>query len=197
MPVQFTHDKSNTANTIDTQSGWTLTPAQSQTSSNEILKLRLYHAGLEYLYQIVLAVENPGGHSAVQLPDTPLYCLFEWYAVTARNYTDLVASLALQHGLMASLPDARAAINTYSGDVLGKVGVFRNKVAAHTASVFPLGNDNEMDRELSVLPTMPQINGRLHVGGYSIADSRQRSQHEYTWSLTAFHEVFINRYPKL
>jgi hypothetical protein len=196
MPVQILHDRYSTENTIDASAPWTLTPAQSETSSNQVLKLRMYHAGLEYIYQIVRQAETAASPAPAQLAPIPLYCFFEWYAVTANNYTDLVASLAIQHGFMPASPDARSAINAYTASVSGNVVLFRNKVAAHTAHVFPLKNDNDMDKELSILPTMPLVNGRFLVGGYSIANSRQRSQHNYSWALTTFHEDFVKRYPK-
>jgi len=154
MPVQILHDRYSTENTIDASARWTLTPAQSQTLSNQVLKLRMYHAGLEYIYQIVREAETAASPAPARPVPIPLYCFFEWYAVTANNYTDLVASLAIQHGFMPASPDARSAINAYAVSVLGNVALFRNKVAAHTAHVFPLKNDNDMDKELSTLPTM-------------------------------------------
>lgn len=205
MPIQILHDRYDVANTIDVDSSWTLMPDQSQASCNQLLKLRLYHAGLSYIYQIVRDAEANAWPPSFENAETaksrsssvPLYCLFEWYSVTASNYTDMVARLGIRHGFLAPLPDARKAIDSYTNTALGKVSVFRNKVAAHTADVFPRKTDNRADQELSVLPTMPLVNGRYCVGGIAIGTAGKTSQIDFSWILTEFHEGFVKRYPRL
>ena len=74
------------------------------------------------------------------LPTGLLSCAFQWYAVSACNYAQLVGWLATHN------PEAA---KDYMKKVMPRVSQFRNKVAAHFAITDPR-RDNEADLAASV-----------------------------------------------
>jgi hypothetical protein len=117
-----------------------------------------------------------------------LSCAFQWYAVSACNYAQLVGWLATRNPDLAK---------EYVKRVMPRLLLYRNKVAAHFAIVDPR-RDNEADLAASVMTHIVYAQGRLCAaaltpvlskGGSEIVASRDLS-----WSLTLAHERLTPRY---
>lgn len=117
-----------------------------------------------------------------------LSCTFQWYAVSACNYAQLVGWLATG--------DSESA-KQYVKRVMPRIVQYRNKVAAHFALTDPR-RDNEADLAASVMTQVVYAHGRLcaaaltpvvTAGNQEITASRDLS-----WSLTLAHERLLPRY---
>lgn len=111
-----------------------------------------------------------------------LSCAFQWYAMSACNYAQLVGWLASG--------EPRAA-KRYLQKVLRRVSQYRNKVAAHLAMAEPRG-DNEADLAASVMTQIVYAHGRFYAGSLSPiiegADVTISVSQDLSWSLTLAHE---------
>jgi len=117
-----------------------------------------------------------------------LSCAFQWYAVSACNYAQLVGWLATH--------DTGSA-KTYVKKVMPRLLSYRNKVAAHFAITDP-HRDNEADLVASVMTHIIYVRGRLCAAaltpviksnGQEITVSKDNS-----WSLTLAHERLAPRF---
>jgi len=125
------------------------------------------------------------------LEDKPiglLSCAFQWYAVSACNYAQLIGWLATRNADSA---------REYMKRVRPRLANYRNKVAAHFALTDPR-RDNEADLAASVMTHIVYTHGRLCAAaltpivksdGQEITVSRNLS-----WSLTLAHERLVPRY---
>lgn len=125
------------------------------------------------------------------LADKPiglLSCAFQWYAVSACNYAQLVGWLATR--------DTGSA-NDYVKRVMPRLLNYRNKVAAHFAITDPR-RDNEADLAASVMTHIVYVRGRLCAAalmpvvksnGQEITVSK-----DVSWSLTLAHERLSPRF---
>ena len=158
--------------------------------------------GLFWLYREVAALEATTRQEAAEadvalavvggiLKDKPtgiLSCAFQWYAVSACNYAQLVGWLATR--------DTKVA-KGYVRKVMPRLVNYRHKVAAHFALTAPR-HDNEADLAACVMTHMIYAHGRLCAAaltpvatgsGNEITASRDLS-----WSLTLAHERLVPRY---
>ena len=127
------------------------------------------------------------------LEDKPfglLSCAFQWYAVSACNYAQLVGWLAFRDTDLAK---------QYVKKVMPRLLNYRNKVAAHFAITDPF-RDNEADLAASVMTHIVYLRGRLCAAaltpiiksdGQEISASR-----DFSWSLSLAHERLAPRYWK-
>jgi hypothetical protein len=115
-------------------------------------------------------------------------CAFQWYAVSACNYAQLVGWLVTHDTIYAK---------EYVNRVMPRLLTYRNKVAAHFAITEPR-NDNEADIASSVMTQIIFIFGRLFstaftpvvvTSGHEIHVSK-----DISWSLTLAHERLTPRY---
>ena len=117
-----------------------------------------------------------------------LSCAFQWYAVSACNYAQLIGWLATRDTDLAK---------KYVKKVMPKLLSYRNKVAAHFAITDPL-RDNEADLAASVMTHIIYVRGRLcaaaltptvKTNGQEITVSR-----DISWSLSLAHERLAPRF---
>jgi hypothetical protein len=117
-----------------------------------------------------------------------LSCAFQWYAVSACNYAQLVGFLA------TGKPDDAKA---YMRRVLPRISLYRNKVAAHFAMADPR-RDNEADLAASVMTHIVYARGRLCAAALTPvvkgATTEVVVSRDYSWSLTLAHERLTPRY---
>lgn len=158
--------------------------------------------GLFWLYRTVGELERQARAEAVRedvrlvvaggiLDNKPmglLSCAFQWYAVSACNYAQLVGWLSTRN------PESAKA---YVKKVMPRLAQYRNKVAAHFAIADPR-RDNEADLAASVMTHVVYADGRfcaaaltplVNGGATEIVASRDLS-----WSLTLAHERLLPRY---
>ena len=123
-----------------------------------------------------------------------LYCLFQWYAVSACNYVRLVGYLAKEIH-----PESQKPIDYVKG-VIPEVQWFRNKIAAHPVMVFDDKDkrDNEADRKASVLYQVAFDNGRFKAPSWQVTIGSKGQQVSGTspgpWSITEIHDKLKERY---
>jgi hypothetical protein len=117
-----------------------------------------------------------------------LSCAFQWYAVSACNYAQLVGWLTTGNPETAK---------QYMKRVLPRVSQFRNKVAAHFALTDPR-RDNEADLAASVMTQVVYAHGRLCAATLSpmVKDGKREisASRDLSWSLTVAHERLMPRY---
>jgi hypothetical protein len=117
-----------------------------------------------------------------------LSCAFQWYAVSACNYAQLVGWLATRN------PESAKA---YVKKVMPRLAQYRNKVAAHFAIADPR-RDNEADLAASVMTHVVYAHGRLCAAALTPAVSAGATEivasRDLSWSLTLAHEQLLPRY---
>ncbi len=115
-------------------------------------------------------------------------CAFQWYAVSACNYAQLVGWLATRDTALAK---------AYAKRVIPRLLNYRNKVAAHFAITDPR-RDNEADLAASVMTHVVYLHGRLCAAALSTAVRSGGQQvtisRDLSWSLTLAHERIVPRY---
>lgn len=122
-------------------------------------------------------------------PHGALSCLFQWYAVSACNYAQLVGWLHTK--------DPKAA-KQYVKRVMPTVLGYRNKVAAHLAITSPRAEDNVADLAASLLTQIAYGEGRLLAGAIRqrVPDGQELigPTRNLSWSLTGVHTALKKRY---
>lgn len=124
------------------------------------------------------------------LPMAMLECFFDWYAISACNYVEIVGSI---HA--ATNPSAESC-EDYKRRVLPEVLPYRNKVAAHAVGMRTDPRDNRAQRLASLIPQLAWDRDRLRVStllvaiGSTSGDSDSRDL--VPWSLTEVHERLQN-----
>lgn len=117
-----------------------------------------------------------------------LSCAFQWYAVSACNYAQLVGWLATRNPESAK---------EYTRRVMPRLSQYRNKVAAHFAIADPR-RDNEADLAASVMTHIVYAHGRLWAAALTPvvqADDKEiTASRDLSWSLTIAHERLVPRY---
>jgi len=158
--------------------------------------------GLSWLYRTVGELESQARAEAAGedvrlavvggiLDNKPmglLSCAFQWYAVSACNYAQLVGWLATRN------PDSA---KKYMKGVMPRLSQYRNKVAAHFAVADPR-TDNEADLAASVMTHIVYAQGRFCAAALTPVVKRGKSEitvsSDLSWSLTLAHERLIPRY---
>jgi hypothetical protein len=123
------------------------------------------------------------------LPLGLLSCAFQWYAVSACNYAQLVGWLATR--------DTSSA-KEYVRGVMPRLLNYRNKIAAHFAMTDPR-RDNEADLVASVMTQIIFAHGRLCAAALSVTvdgvdGQEMKASRDFSWSLALQHERLIPRY---
>jgi hypothetical protein len=117
-----------------------------------------------------------------------LSCAFQWYAISACNYAQLVGWLVMR--------DTGSA-KKYVKKVMPRLLNYRNKVAAHFAITDPF-RDNEADLAASVMTHIVYVHGRLCAAALTpiIKDDGQEitASRDFSWSLTLAHERLMPRF---
>ncbi len=117
-----------------------------------------------------------------------LSCAFQWYAVSACNYAQLVGWLHTR--------DTDSA-KKYVKKVMPRLLNYRNKVAAHFAITDPF-RDNEADLAASVMTHIVYVHGRLCAAALTptIKSGEQEitASRDISWSLTLAHERLAPRF---
>jgi len=117
-----------------------------------------------------------------------LSCAFQWYAVSACNYAQLVGWLATR--------DIDSA-KKYVKKVMPRLLRYRNKVAAHYAITNPY-HDNEADLIASVMTHIIYVRGRLCAAALMpvVRSNGQeiKVSNDNSWSLTLAHECLVQRF---
>jgi len=117
-----------------------------------------------------------------------LSCAFQWYAVSACNYAQLVGWLS------SGNPEAA---KQYMNRVLPRLSQYRNKVAAHFALTDPR-RDNEADLASSVMTQVVYAHGRLCAAALlpvvKDGDREIEASRDFSWSLTLAHERLVPRW---
>lgn len=191
---------------LDRLDGLTISADQRDAHANALGAAGRQLAGLQHLYATVRAEEvarRQGDRIEMRWPAEPVGAvpvdmLFAWYSVTACSMVSLLGRIAGECGH----PNCGEEGQAYCSRVCGPVLVYRNKVAAHFAWTAPRkGKDNEVDREMSVMPPITRYDDRLRAGVMAIQRTRggvaESPSHDYRWTLTEFHEQAITaRYGK-
>lgn len=122
------------------------------------------------------------------LPIGLLSCAFQWYAVSACNYAELVGWLSTR--------DTNAS-KAYVRKVMPRLLKYRNRVAAHFAVTEPHG-DNEADLAASVMTQIVYVHGRLCAAALTpVVKSNGQEitvSQDLSWSLTLAPERLVPRY---
>lgn len=122
------------------------------------------------------------------LPLGLLSCAFQWYAVSACNYAQLVGWLATRNTQSAK---------GYVRKIMPRLLKFRNKVAAHFALTDPR-RDNEADLTASVMTHVVYLHGRLCAAALTPVVKNDGQEitvtKDLSWSLTLAHERLTPRY---
>ena len=125
------------------------------------------------------------------LEDKPfglLSCAFQWYAVSACNYAQLVGWLATRETNSAK---------KYVKKVMPRLLNYRNKVAAHFAITDPL-RDNEADLAASFMTHIIYVRGRLCAAALTPTvknnDQEITVSRDISWSLSLAHERLVPRF---
>jgi hypothetical protein len=158
--------------------------------------------GLSWLYRTVGQLERQA-QTAAALEDVQiaiagglldhqplgfLSCAFQWYAVSACNYAQLVGWLS------SGKPEVA---KQYMNRVLPRLSQYRNKVAAHMALTDPR-RDNEADLAASVMTQVMYAHGRLCAAALfpvvKDGDREIQASRDFSWSLTLAHERLIPRW---
>lgn len=121
-------------------------------------------------------------------PTGLLSCAFQWYAVSACNYAQLVGWLDTRNSESAK---------EYMRKIMPRLSQYRNKVAAHFAITDPR-RDNEADLAASVMTHIVYAQGRLCAAAVTPVVERGESKiavsRDLSWSLTLAHERLVPRY---
>jgi hypothetical protein len=125
------------------------------------------------------------------LENTPLgrlSCQFQWYAVSAYNYAQLVGWL-----IYGDTVQAKAYVNR----VMPNISKYRNKVAAHFALTDPRKDDNVATLTASVMTYIVYAKGHFYAGSVSpkTIDAKEIEQSKIpAWSLTIAHKQLSERF---
>jgi hypothetical protein len=118
-----------------------------------------------------------------------LSCMFQWYAISACNYAQLVGWITTQ--------DTNKA-KKYVKKVMPRILSYRNKIAAHYAIASPRRDDNEADLIASIMTQVVYARGRLCAAAIlPRLDNNEEVitvSKDYSWSLTLAHERLVKRY---
>jgi hypothetical protein len=125
------------------------------------------------------------------LENTPLgrlSCQFQWYAVSAYNYAQLVGWLIYGDTLQAK---------SYVNRAMPNIVKYRNKVAAHFAITDPRKDDNVATLSASVMTYIVYAKGRFYAGSVSpqtIEGKEIEQSNISAWSLTIAHQQLSERF---
>jgi len=125
------------------------------------------------------------------LENTPLgrlSCQFQWYAVSAYNYAQLVGWLVYGDTVQAK---------SYVNRAMPNIAKYRNKVAAHFAITDPRKDDNVATLSASVMTYIVYAKGRFYAGSVSpqtIEGKEIEQSNISAWSLTIAHEQLSERF---
>ena len=125
------------------------------------------------------------------LENTPLgriSCQFQWYAVSAYNYAQLVGWLVYGDKVQAK---------AYVNRVMPNIAKYRNKVAAHFAITDPRKDDNVATLSASVMTYIVYAKDRFYAGSVSpqtIEGKEIEQSNIPTWSLTIAHQQLSERF---
>ena len=163
---------------------------QDQSALEALARLRV---GLTWLYEEVNTLETEARKRAASenvvfalvgsvmegMPMAVVACTFQWYAVSACNYIQLVGWLATK--------DTEAA-KRYVKRVAPDLELYRNKVAAHFALASPRKEDNLADLWASVLTRVVFMQGNFLVNAelpvIRTEDRELTPAHKLSWAFT-------------
>ena len=185
---------------LDQLENWKMTPEETDENHEALMALARLAEGLQWLYEQTVAAEvraarrfkRDGVVMAILTDvDAPaplgaVACWFQWYAVSACNYAQLVGWL--RHG------DSERA-KDYVRLVMPRLLAYRHKVAAHLALTEPKKTDNEADLLASVESGVTYGGGRLWAGslsrGVKVDGEEQFGNADLSWCLTRAHEMLM------
>lgn len=129
------------------------------------------------------------GFAEAGIDTTFIACAFDWYAINVCRLFQLIGFVSNEYAGRVE------EVRQYRARVCGPVLVYRNKVAAHYALTEPRKEDNEADLYVSTMDTVAFETDQFFVGslraGLGSEGNSVESQHDYHWSLTAFHESVV------
>lgn len=195
-----------------------LSKDESNQFANELLRCNDLLLGMSVLYQQVRAAEskyievtkknlphefgesenfkyfgagNLPGLSEANVNPGLISCMFDWYSINACRLFDIIGYIA--ECLKKSGFEEANSGKKYRRCVCGPVLKYRNKIAAHYSFVDRDEEvDNPADIKLSALHNIGFENSRLVTGVWRLTvgegGKSDTSQHDYSWSLTRFHE---------
>ncbi len=117
-----------------------------------------------------------------------LSCQFQWYAVSAHNYAQLVGWLVYGNPSQAK---------AYVKRVMPNITKYRNKVAAHFALTDPRNDDNLATLSASVMTYIVYAKDHFYAGSISpktLAGKEIDESNIPAWSLTIAHQQLSERY---
>ncbi len=170
---------------------------------NARMALARLSEGLFWIYNGVTEFENMlrakaasdniitamSGEMMNDVPIGLISCMFQWYAVSACNYAQLVGWLVTKDPELSK---------KYVEKVMPKILFFRHKIAAHIAQTNPKKSDNEADLVASVNSHIIFHNRRLCTATIVPVVEKDGSEIDTScntnWSLTFRHEELSKRY---
>jgi hypothetical protein len=173
--------------------------------ANELRTIQYLKVGLDYLNHQVSQIEKKvadqfknykvlsyGNDPQLSwVPKDLISCSFHWYATSSCNYVWLVGWLAQK------INPRQVAPMAYAKSVMPEVLLFRHKVAAHLALIFPK-NDSPADLMASTIYPITYNDDAFYVGDFAI--TKKSSNKSSTglqgvrWSLTRIHAQLAERY---
>ena len=176
---------------------------QSTQERSALDALRRLRVGLTWLYRNVAELEATARARAAPenvaftlvggvmegMPMETVACAFQWYAVSACNYVQLVGWLSTKE---------TEAAKAYVKRVLPDLVLYRNKVAAHFSLADPRKEDNVADLLASVLTRVVFLQGYFLVNAelptIGTEDGDVTPEHRLSWAFTAQHRSLARRY---
>lgn len=128
---------------------------------------------------------------------------FIWFSNSLYNFVrtvGMVQKLNQEDWNLTDLTDKEKAqlvkqhIKKYLEKVIPDILIWRNKVGAHVAASYPIGNDNIMTLELSMMAPVSYVKPYLTAFGFKIVDSSGAESNIPSWNLSEEWEKLKPRY---
>lgn len=179
-----------------------LSDSQAEEHFDALMALARLGEGLHSLFQTITTLERKAQSDAVlekveiavtggvleSQPIGLISCAFQWYAVSACNYAQLIGWLSTRNPKSAK---------EFVRRVAPRVVEYRNKVAAHFAITDPR-RDNEADLAASVMTQIVYAHGRLFAAALTPVVNTEAGEvapsRDLSWSLSLAHERLTPRF---
>ena len=187
---------------LDAKENLLISDDETDAHYEELMALNRMGAGLWWLYRFVegweVKIQREAETDDIQLalaggilenkPVELLSCAFQWYAISACSYSQLVGWLATG--------DPKSA-KEYVRRVMPRISNYRNKIAAHLALTDPR-DDNEADVAASVMTQIIYCLGRVFAASltpvFNDTGTEITVSRDLSWSLTVAHQQLAPRY---
>jgi len=130
-------------------------------------------------------------------------CIFHWFSISVVNYVRVVGLIEYLQRNNLKLSNIstkkekeklRNSCSKYVKKVIPEIQKFRNKIAAHFSATDPYEDENYIDWELSLIPTISSYEGIFEANGLTISINGIKNNELPVWSITKEFEKLKQRY---